>query len=147
LKNPSRNHLSANIFPTKPIKYISNDSRQQYPVTYRAFTFTPSIGVNIAYLIEVISDPATTQRLGGFSHKPPNKEEGTMKRMLVAVLLVLAFLIASAKSPQAAPKGSNLHGEYSMVGTRTCVQVNGGADFVLPNYSLPPGGGSTRTTH
>lgn len=57
-----------------------------------------------------------------------------MKRMFsVPVLLVMVFVIASTTSVQAAPQGSDLHGEYSLIGTRTCVQ--------------PPMGGSTRTTH
>ena len=72
-----------------------------------------------------------------------------MIRKSVLALLGLAFIIASTMFAQAAPKGSNLHGEYSFIGTRTCVQASGGADFTLPNYGLPvPGlGGTTRTAH
>jgi len=69
-----------------------------------------------------------------------------MKRILVSGTIGLAVIIASAMSAQAGPKGSNLHGEYSMIGTRTCVQVLGGLDFIPPNYSLE-GAGTTRTSH
>ena len=70
-----------------------------------------------------------------------------MKRIPVASTIGLALIIASAMSAQAEPQLSNLHGEYSMIGTRTCVQASGGADFAPPNYSLPGGGGTTRTSH
>jgi hypothetical protein len=70
-----------------------------------------------------------------------------MKRKLVPVALGLAFIIASTISAQAAPQGSNLQGEYSLIGTRTCVQnstIN--TNFSGPNFSLP-NGGTTRTAH
>ena len=70
-----------------------------------------------------------------------------MKRILVSGTIGLAVIIALTISAQAGPKGGHLHGEYSMIGTRTCVQASGGADFTPPNYSLPVGGGTTRTSH
>lgn len=70
-----------------------------------------------------------------------------MKRTFVPVLLGSAFIIASAISAQAAPMGSTLHGEYSLIGTRTCVQNSSpDTNFSGPNYSLP-NGGTTRTVH
>jgi hypothetical protein len=39
---------SVNIFPIGPIQSISKDSQRYYPVSYRTFTFIPSIGVNVA---------------------------------------------------------------------------------------------------
>jgi len=70
-----------------------------------------------------------------------------MKTKFVWVILVLLSTIALSPVALAAPKGSNLHGEYSMIGTRTCVQASGGGDFAPPNYSLPALGGTTRTSH
>lgn len=80
-----------------------------------------------------------------FSRK--DERRGAMKRFFVPCTLGFAVIIALTMSAQAAPEGSNLHGEYSMIGTRTCAQASGGADFTPPNYSLPAGGGTTRTAH
>lgn len=38
-----------NISSIRPIPYISKDSQRKYPHLYRALTFTPFTGVNIAH--------------------------------------------------------------------------------------------------
>lgn len=70
-----------------------------------------------------------------------------MEKKHVFAILVLMSAIAMSTVASAAPKGSNLHGEYSLIGTRTCVQnstIN--TNFSGPNFSLP-NGGTTRTAH
>ena len=37
-----------NISPIRLFQSVNNDSQQYYPVSYKAFTLTPSFGVNIA---------------------------------------------------------------------------------------------------
>lgn len=70
-----------------------------------------------------------------------------MNRILVSGILGLAVIILLTMSAQAEPKGSNLHGEYSLIGTRTCVQHSTpDTNFVGTNYALGSAG-TTRTAH
>jgi hypothetical protein len=76
-----------------------------------------------------------------------------MEKKHVFAILVLMSAIAMSTVASAAPSGSNLHGEYSLIGTRICVQNSAtNSDFVVPNYQFLPQdkggiGGTTRTAH
>jgi hypothetical protein len=70
-----------------------------------------------------------------------------MGKKHVFAILVLMSAIAMSAVASAAPSGSNLHGEYSLIGTRTCVQHNvKETNFYGENYALGSAG-TTRTTH
>lgn len=69
-----------------------------------------------------------------------------MKKKNVFAVLVLMSAIAISTTASAAPNGGKLHGEYSWIGTRTCVQqVN---HWELPRLQVTSSSGaSTRTTN
>ena len=70
-----------------------------------------------------------------------------MIKVSASALCASAIVLLSAVQVIAGPPTTRLHGEYYVVGSRTCAYATGfGQDFG-PNFSLPINGGTTRTGH
>lgn len=71
-----------------------------------------------------------------------------MRKTVSTALFILGFILLSAWNSHAAPPTELflVGGEYFLIGSRSCAQVNNFMEFG-GNWILPFSGGTTRTTH